>query len=323
MEEYQIGEEIYSIDKINITLKGLILKYIALEGLNFVKISLDNNKLLDYLKEKQNEMCKIINIDIKKILIYFNEFEEEGIFLRYSDDIYLLHKKPHFLILESSIQKSKIVISKDFLQIKNSEVIDSSIGEQNKDDEYIDLIPVSIEIRDSVIQKSFTQQFEGDNRLTITPEISHEYVKNTIGQLEFTVVNTGKQIAKKIRLDLIGPIEVIGKTTLNELKPGKKYIFKIGIKPSEVGKIPIIHKLNCIDPEGNENSYESDCWIKVKEIKSEDIRKKLMSVQRMVSNDTENELINRCPFCGHELVFPKSPKFCPFCREQIRFDGIT
>lgn len=39
-------------------------------------------------------------------------------------------------------------------------------------------------------------------------------------------------------------------------------------------------------------------------------------IQRSTIGDTE-ERIGICPYCGKELNFPKAPKFCPYCREQI------
>ena len=31
----------------------------------------------------------------------------------------------------------------------------------------------------------------------------------------------------------------------------------------------------------------------------------------------EGPTISACPYCGNELKFPKTPRFCPYCKEQI------
>lgn len=40
-------------------------------------------------------------------------------------------------------------------------------------------------------------------------------------------------------------------------------------------------------------------------------------IQRSTIGDTEGR-IGICPYCGKELNFPKPPRFCPYCKEQIR-----
>jgi len=40
-------------------------------------------------------------------------------------------------------------------------------------------------------------------------------------------------------------------------------------------------------------------------------------IQRSNIGGKQGSPISICPYCGKELDFPKTPKFCPFCREQI------
>lgn len=335
-KKYKINENEYSVEEIHTVLKGMILNFIALNGLNFIKISIDVPDIIVYLK-KAEEMCRIVNLDYKKILIYLNEFEKEGVFLRYSNDILLLHKKPNILIQDSAITGSTIVLGTGGFASITSSLLKNTRCELG-DDEYMDMFPVSLEIRDSVVIKSFSKEYEGDIKLSINPEINQEFLKNTIGQLKFTVVNTGKQIVNDIKLELIGPIDVIGNTTLKELKPKKTHIFMIGIKASEIGSIPILYKIYYMDKENNKNVFEGECWIKVRDINKEDIGSRILAkevhigdvkinhhstsingsvVQRSNIGGENENILNICPYCGQELKFLKTPNFCPYCKEQI------
>ena len=40
-------------------------------------------------------------------------------------------------------------------------------------------------------------------------------------------------------------------------------------------------------------------------------------IQRSSIGGTSQKRISICPYCGNDLNFPKPPKFCPYCREQI------
>jgi hypothetical protein len=43
-------------------------------------------------------------------------------------------------------------------------------------------------------------------------------------------------------------------------------------------------------------------------------------IQRSNIGGKHGTLISICPYCGKDLDFPKPPKFCPFCREQLLKD---
>jgi hypothetical protein len=36
-----------------------------------------------------------------------------------------------------------------------------------------------------------------------------------------------------------------------------------------------------------------------------------------IGPEQSGERINICPYCNKDLKFPKTPKFCPYCEEQI------
>ena len=41
-------------------------------------------------------------------------------------------------------------------------------------------------------------------------------------------------------------------------------------------------------------------------------------VQRSnIGQEQAESEISICPYCGKDLKFPKTPRFCPYCREQI------
>ena len=40
-------------------------------------------------------------------------------------------------------------------------------------------------------------------------------------------------------------------------------------------------------------------------------------VQRSSIGGTSQKKISICPYCGEELNFPETPRYCPYCRKQI------
>jgi tetratricopeptide (TPR) repeat protein len=64
-------------------------------------------------------------------------------------------------------------------------------------------------------------------------------------------------------------------------------------------------------------SQQAPIYIQVGKIGDQNTSVKDSVVYKSNLTSGQSDKIQICPYCGKDLNFPKTPRFCPFCKEQI------
>jgi hypothetical protein len=105
----------------------------------------------------------------------------------------------------------------------------------------------------------------GTTALKVSQVMSERLVANVWNVAEVTVKNVGMTDVKDLSIQFTPPIQVLGTTTLSNLKPREKKKFELSIKSTEIGKFPVRVVVTCKDEHKRQRTFESDkdFWVEV------------------------------------------------------------
>ncbi len=113
----------------------------------------------------------------------------------------------------------------------------------------------------------------------ITIELSEKAFKpNAWRRIDLTLKNTGTALAKEIQIDYPKEkVEIEGLTAIGELKPDEETTLQIGLRPLQVGEVPVTTPITYNDFNNREYQDEKTFWITVStEVKGVEEKQKLI-----------------------------------------------
>jgi hypothetical protein len=157
------------------------------------------------------------------------------------------------------------------------------------------------------------------------------------GNIPVTFFNQGDVVVNDICLSVRGPVECVEKT-LNSIRPLETKSINISIKPKELGHVPVAFEYKYKDEDGNQKSESVQATLQVKTandskastnpqvivhgnyevVESGGIKATDSVVTTKTTAGGQDSIpFTICPYCGKELKLPKTPNFCPYCREKL------